>query len=120
MSPERVSAALRHGLSTAALVLAVLAAPVLADEAPSPIARPNAGLLRLIPRQIHVPDVYSEPAELLPTRHVGGFDADRVVSFDLLPRPRRGWMVSLAYDEETRGPLPEGGDTVSVVFEFRF
>ncbi len=122
MRPERVSAAVRHRLRNTALVLAVLLpAPVFADDTPGPTAaRPRSGLLRLLPRQLVLPDVYNEPAEILPARHVGGFDRDRVVALDLLPRPRRGWMVSLAYDEEDRHPLPEDSDTVSLVFEFRF
>lgn len=76
--------------------------------------------LTLLPSQLHIPDAYDEEIDVNLRPYVAPVDTDRVVSFDLFRRPQRGWMASIAYDEEDRGPFPGGGDFFSLTAEYRF
>lgn len=81
-------------------------------------ARPGA--LSFLPSQLHIPDGYAVDLEPGPSRSVGAIDRDRLVSVDLLPDSRRGWMPTIAIDEEHRGPLAGSGMTVVFLAEHRF
>jgi len=80
----------------------------------------RTGLLKLLPSQLQVPDGYAEDPYAPPPRFAAPVDSSRFVSFDLFRRARRGWMASLAYDGERRGPLAGSSDLLSVVIEYRF
>ena len=138
-------AAARNGLAAMMVALLVQAAPARADGAPNlilplvtaiafasaasdvprQVATLDPGqrpLLSLIPRQVHIPDGYQydfedyvglkRPSDLV--------DRDRIVSFDILRQPRRGWMAHVAYDEEYRGPVTSRGDVLRIEFKHRF
>jgi hypothetical protein len=145
MNVARHGAAARNALAAAIMGLTLGPAPAAADGAPElilplvtaaavvsaarsapqqvaimqPGGRP---VLSLLPEQLRVPDGYEYDAEdyIAPRRTKSPLDSDRIVSLDLLGRPRRGWRAALAYDEETRGPLTSTGDIVRFVAEFRF
>jgi len=145
MESVRRHAAARNGLAAMMVALALQTTPALADGAPNlilplvtaiafasaasnvpqqvatldPGGRP---LLSLIPQQVHLVDGYQYDFE----SYVGlrrpndMVDSDRVVSYDILRRPRRGWMAFVAYDEEYRGPLTSRSDVLRIEFKHRF
>jgi len=47
-------------------------------------------------------------------------DSDRIVSYDILRQPRRGWMAHVAYDEEYRGPVSGHSDVLRIELKRRF
>src|SRR5579884_3612367 len=53
-----------------------------------------------------------------PPRFARPLHHDRLVSLDLLRRPR--WTVSLAYDEDSLGPLARSGEAVRFFVEYPF
>jgi len=63
--------------------------------------------------------MYKQEFDITLRPWVAPVNGDRVVAFDLLPRPYRPWSATLAYDEEKRGPLPGNGDVVRLIFERR-
>jgi hypothetical protein len=75
-----------------------------------------------LPRQLQIPDTYADAEQDFVTidRSRPPIDADRYVWVDLLPRRQRGWMASVAYDQESRGPLSSDDDLLSVVLEYHF
>jgi hypothetical protein len=73
-----------------------------------------------IPRRIHIPDSYSEEFERPLRSWVAPTDSDRIVSLDLFPRPQRGWMISVAYDEESSGPYTTADQVFGITFEYEF
>lgn len=79
-------------------------------------------MLRFLPKQLQIPDGYRDAEQdfVDVRRSFDPVDADRIVWLDLLGRPRRGWMASLAYDEEVRGPLAETDEVFRIYFERRF
>src|SRR5881628_89117 len=125
MDSARRRAAVRNGLAAIMAALLLQAASALADGAPNlilplvtaiafasaasnvtrQVATLDPGkrpLLSLIPKQVHVVDGYEYDFE----EYVGlrrpndVVDRDRIVSYEVFRRPRRGWMASFAYDEE--------------------
>ena len=77
--------------------------------------------LGLMPSQLHIPDLYSQEVDVNLPSYVEIVDNDKLVSFDLMRRPQRGWMASIAYSSEQRGPLPQGGGTLfSLTAELKF
>jgi len=141
----RRHAAARNGLAAMTVALLIQATPALADGAPNlilplvtaiafasaasnvprqvatldPGGRP---LLSLIPQQVHLVDGYQYDFE----SYVGlrrpndMVDSDRVVSYDILRRPRRGWMAFVAYDEEYRGPVTGRSEVLRLELKHRF
>ena len=96
-----------------------------ASNVPRQVATLDPGqrpLLSLIPKQVHIPDGYEydfedyvglkRPSDLI--------DRDRIVSFDILRQPHRGWMAHVAYDEEYRGPVSSRRDVLRIEFKHRF
>lgn len=81
------------------------------------LRRPSA-----LPQQLQIPDVYAnrERDFIDPTRSNPLVDEDRYVWIDLLRRKRLGWMASVAFDTETRGPVPGTSRKLSLVFEYEF
>ena len=145
MDFARRRTASRNALAAMTVALVTRAAPALADgapnlvlplvsavafasaasEAPRQVATLGPGnrpLLSLIPKQVHIPDGYEydfedyvgikRPSDLV--------DRDRIVSFDILRQPHRGWMAHVAYDEEYRGPVSSRGDVLRIEFKHRF
>ena len=135
----------RHGLAAMMAALLLQAAPALADGAPNlilplvtaiafasvasnlpqQVATLDPGrrpLLSLIPKQIHIVDGYQydfedyvglrQPSDVV--------DSDRIVSYDILRRPRRGWMAHVAYDEEYRGPVTGHSNVLRIELKHRF
>jgi hypothetical protein len=77
--------------------------------------------LGLMPSQLHIPDLYSQEVDVNLPSYVEIVDNDKLVSFDLMRRPQRGWMASIAYSSEQRGPIPQGGGTLfSLTAELKF
>jgi hypothetical protein len=74
----------------------------------------------LLPKRLRIPDGYAVDYDRAPPHFAAPVDSDRVVGFDVLQRPRRGWTASFAYDEENRGPFPGTAEVVRFVAEFRF
>ena len=96
-----------------------------ASEAPRQVATLGPGnrpLLSLIPKQVHIVDGYEYDFDdyvgLRRPRNL--VDSDRIVSYDILRRPRRGWMAFVAYDEEYRGPVTGRSDIVRIGLKRRF
>jgi hypothetical protein len=109
------------------LILPLMSAIAMATAATSPSgpaanARASGDVLGLLPQQLHIPDGYAIDVEdyAMPKRDVVPLDADTIVSFDLVRRPRRGWMPSLAYREESRGPLSKSSTVIRLLVERKF
>jgi hypothetical protein len=96
-----------------------------ASDVPRQVATLDPGrrpLLSLLPKQVHIVDGYQydfedyvglkQPRDLV--------DSDRVATFDILRRPRRGWMAHLAYDTEYRGPVTGRSDVLRIEFRHRW
>jgi hypothetical protein len=140
----RRHAAARNGLAAMMVALA-LTTPALADGAPNlilplvtaiafasvasnvprQVATLDPGqrpLLSLIPKQVHIVDGYQyDFEEYVGLRRPNDMvDSDRIVSYDILGRPRRGWMAHVAYDEEYRGPVTGRSDVLRIEFKHRF
>ena len=75
---------------------------------------------QILPKRIEIPDMYKQEFDITLRPWVAPVNGDRVVAFDLLPRPYRPWSATLAYDEEQRGPGPNDGDVVRLIFERKF
>ena len=75
---------------------------------------------QILPKRVEIPDMYKQEYDITLRPWVAPVNGDRVVAFDLLPKPYQPWTATLAYDEEKRGPLPEGGDVVRLIFERKF
>jgi|GEM_PF-1691667 hypothetical protein len=73
---------------------------------------------RLVPARLHIPDGYALDVMRDPPRFARPLHHDRLVSLDLLRRPR--WTVSLAYDEDSLGPLARSGEAVRFFVEYPF
>jgi hypothetical protein len=75
-----------------------------------------------LPQQLQIPDVYAEAEHDFVDidRSRPPVDADRYVWVDLMPKRQKGWMASVAYDQESRGPLAGDNDLLSVVLEYHF
>ena len=145
MDSVRRHAAARNGLAAMMLALVLQTTPALADGAPNlilplvtaiafasaasnvprQVATLDPGrrpLLSLLPKQVQIVDGYQydfedyvglkRPSDLV--------DRDRIVSFDILRQPRRGWTAFVAYDEEYRGPLTSRSDVLRIEFKHRF
>src|SRR5262249_31904598 len=82
-----------------------------------PVSR---GQLGFLPSELHIPDAYALDDDRDAPRFAAPIDSDRMVSFDLIGRPKRGWKAFVAYDSEDRGPFPGGGNVLSVVAELHF
>jgi hypothetical protein len=82
-----------------------------------PVSR---GQLGFLPSDLHIPDAYALDDDRSIPRFAAPIDSDRMVSYDLVERPKRGWKAFVAYDSEDRGPFPGGGDVLSIIAEFRF
>jgi hypothetical protein len=145
MDDARHAAATRNRIAAIVAAMSLLPAPVLAEggpqlilplvtalavasaaaKVPQQVATLQPGhrpLLSLIPSQVQFEDGYEIDVEdyIGRRRPVALADADRIVSFDVLRRRRHGWMTSLAYDEETRGPLSRSDEVVRFVLDYRF
>lgn len=129
-----IALGLRAGVARAEsgpnLILPLVAAIAVASAAanvPTYIAGARAAggrpLLSLIPRRFEIEDGYGyeyDVDDYIGRRSFAPVNRHRMVSFDLLPRPQRGWMASLAYDEESRGPLKSSGDVLKLEVEYPF
>ncbi len=81
---------------------------------------PPAQATGVLPSELHIPDGYALDDDRDPPAFAAPIDHDRLVSLDLLRRPHRGWMASLAVDGEYRRPMGSGGDVLRLVIEHRF
>ena len=116
--------------SDAPLVLPLAnVAAVTAAADPEPVSRHAVTAIRIppprtsggpLPAQLHIPDGYAVDIDRKTPLFAAPVDSDRIVSMDLFRRPRHGWMMSFAYDQEARGPLRGGGDVIGIVFEHGF
>jgi hypothetical protein len=145
MSIARQRAAARKGLTliVAALTIAppavwaesgpqlilplvtALAVASAAAKAPQQVAVMQPGrrpVLSLIPSQVKIEDGYEIDVEdyIGRRRPNAVADSDRIVSYDVLRRRRKGWMTSLVYDTEHRGPLHSTDDVLRFVVDYRF
>jgi hypothetical protein len=145
MRIARHRAAARNAIAALLVSVALAPAPVLAEggsqlilplvtalavasaarNAPQQVATLEPGhmpLLSLIPSQVRFEDGYEIDVDDYIGRRqpVALVDADRVASFEVFRRPRRGWTMSFAYDEESRGPLAGSDQVLRFVAEFRF
>ena len=138
-------AAARNGFAATMVALLLQAAPARADGAPNlilplvtaiafasaasnvprQVATLDPGrrpLLSLLPKQVQIVDGYQYDFEdyVGLRRPSDMVDSDRIVSFDILRRPRRGWMAHVAYDEEYRGPVSGHSDVLRIELKRRF
>jgi len=90
--------------------------------APGPFsARVQSGRpLTFLPKQLQIPDGYDIEYEFALPRYATPVGRDRIVSYDLLSHPRRGWMASVAYDEESRRPIQGTGDVLRFLLHVDF
>ena len=141
----RRRAAARNGLAAMTVALLIQATPALADGAPNlilplvtaiafasaasnvprQVATLDPGrrpLLSLIPQQVHIVDGYQYDFEAYVglRRPNDMVDNDRIVSYDILRRPRRGWPAFVAYDEEYRGPVTGRSEVLRLELKRRF
>ena len=137
--------AAQNGLAATMVALLLQAAPARADGAPNLIlplvtaiafasAASNVSrqvatldpgrrpLLSLLPKQVQIVDGYQYDFEdyVGLKRPSDMVDSDRIVSYDILRQPRRGWMASVAYDEEYRGPVTGRSDILRIELKRRF
>src|ERR671930_1152982 len=96
-----------------------------ASNVPRQVATLDPGrrpLLSLLPKQVHIVDGYQYDFEdwvgLKQPRNL--VDSDRVATFDILRRPRRGWMAHVAYDTEYRGPVTGRSDVLRIEVRHRW
>src|SRR5437016_13177153 len=141
----RRRAAARNGLAAMTVALLIQATPALADGAPNlilplvtaiafasaasnvprQVATLDPGrrlLLSLLPKQVEIVDGYQYDFEdyVGLKRPSDMVDSDRIVSYDILRQPHRGWTAFVAYDEEYRGPLTSRSDVLRIEFKHRF
>jgi len=83
-------------------------------------ARRPTGELSIIPPRMHIPDLYAIEFDRVPARFAEPIDNDRLVSFDLLPQARWGWMPSLAYDDESPQVLGRSSTVIRLRVEYEF
>jgi len=137
--------AAQNGLAATMVALLLQAAPARADGAPNlilplvtaiafastasnvprQVATLDPGrrpLLSLLPKQVQIVDGYQYDFEdyVGLKRPSDMVDSDRIVSYDILRQPRRGWMASVAYDEEYRGPVTGRSDILRIELKRRF
>ena len=137
--------AAQNGLAATMVALLLQAAPARADGAPNlilplvtaivfasaasnvprQVATLDPGrrpLLSLLPKQVEIVDGYQYDFEdyVGLKRPSDMVDSDRIVSYDILRQPRRGWTAFVAYDEEYRGPLTSRSDVLRIEFKHRF
>src|SRR5207247_720766 len=137
--------AAQNGLAATMVALLLQAAPARADGAPNlilplvtaiafataasnvprQVATLDPGrrpLLSLLPKQVQIVDGYQYDFEdyVGLKRPSDMVDSDRIVSYDILRQPRRGWTAFVAYDEEYRGPLTSRSDVLRIEFKHRF
>src|SRR5438309_5030423 len=135
----------QNGLAATMVALLLQAAPAHADGAPNlilplvtaiafasaasnvprQVATLDPGrrpLLSLLPKQVQIVDGYQYDFEdyVGLKRPSDMVDSDRIVSYDILRQPRRGWTAFVAYDEEYRGPLTSRSDVLRIEFKHRF
>src|SRR5689334_22351034 len=85
--------------------------------APGPFsARIQGRPLTFLPKALQIPDGYDIEYDFGTPRYMTPVGRDRIVSYDLLPRARRGWMASIAYDEESHRPIQGTGDVIRLLF----
>jgi len=83
-------------------------------------SRPPAGKFQgMLPDSLHIPDLYAVDVERDAPRFAEPIDRDKLVSLDLLPRPVKGGMLSLSYDDES-ARLGKSSKLFRLVFEMRF
>ena len=79
---------------------------------------------QILPKRVEIPDMYKQEYDITLRPWAAPVNGDRVVAFDLLPRPYQPWSATLAYDEEKRGPIPGDaggqGDVIRFVLERKF
>jgi hypothetical protein len=109
------------------LILPLMTAIAMARAATSPSGhaantRSNGDVLGLLPQQLHIPDGYKIDADdyAMRKRDVVPVDADTIVAIDLVRKPKRGWMPSVAYRDESRGPLGSGATIIRLLVEKKF
>ena len=105
------------------LLLPLVAAITLGASAVSgahQMAHRSSGQLSIIPPGMHIPDLYAIQYDRDPARFAQPIDNDRLVSLDLLPRPHRGWMPSLAYDDESPQVLGRSSTVIRLTIEYDF
>ena len=109
-----------------ALAVGVSAADAPREKA-SPIATLSGGgrrgrpeSLGFLPDELHIPDGYDDEYDRPIKRWAKPIDRDKIVSFDLFRRPQRGWMASIAYDEESKGVYGGSGELFLIKFEREF
>src|SRR6266851_4930198 len=96
-----------------------------ASNVPRQVATLDPGrrpLRSLLPKQVQIVDGYQYDFEdyVGLKRPSDMVESDRIVSYDILRQPRRGWTAFVAYDEEYRGPLTSRSDVLRIAFEHRF
>jgi hypothetical protein len=74
----------------------------------------------VIPSRVRIPDQYSTEYELEPPHFAKKVERDRLVSLDLISKPRHGWTAFVAYDEESQRPFPGTGQVLRFVAEYDF
>src|SRR6266566_3649764 len=110
------------------LILSLVTAIAFASAAsngPRQVATLDPGrrpLLSLIPQQVHIVDGYQyDFDDYVGLRRPNDMvDSDRVVSYDILRQPHRGWTAFIAYDEEYRGPVTGRSDVLRIELKHRF
>src|SRR2546428_5562115 len=137
--------AAQTGLAAAMVALLLQAAPARADGAPNlilplvtaiafasaasnvprQVATLDPGrrpLLSLLPKQVQIVDGYQYDFEdyVGLKRPSDMVDRDRIVSYDILRQPRRGWTAFVAYDDEYRGLVTGHSDALRIELRRRF
>ena len=105
------------------LLLPLVAAITLGASAVSganEMAHDASGGLSIIPPRMHIPDLYAIEYDRDPARFAEPIDNDRLVSLDLLPGRRWGWMPSLAYDNESPQVLGPSSTVIRLTVEYNF
>lgn len=100
------------------VALAVVSSAHRAGEAITAAPARRQRLDALLPARLHIPDGYALDVSRDPPRFARPLHHDRLVSVDLLSRPR--WTASLAYDEDFLGPLARSGEVVRLFVEYPF
>jgi hypothetical protein len=144
MAHARRHGATRNALAAAVALLALLPVPTCAESGPDlllPLVtaiavasaasktpttvgfdRSGRSILSLLPPELRIQDGYDiDMNDYIGRRSPNAVvDINRLVAYDVLRRRQNGWMLSLAYDTERKGPLSDTGEVLRFVLDYRF
>jgi hypothetical protein len=114
-------AEVRAGNDTVLVLPLARAVALIHDERAAPNGRPDttSRFRALIPKRIHIPDLYHVDCERDAPRFAEPVDNDKLVALELVPATQIRPSVSFRFDKESL-PLGDSSNRLSVVLEIPF